>query len=164
MQQDFPPHKYRSGREPLPAITARSKHDNGYTLGNKDQPEFVPRSMQQVGYTERSELHPSVVDRIKKQDPTEYVNIIQPNNKTSLKQNTFYGEQSVAPSEAKRLGCEVIGSKELSGYVENHAPYTKRLYGDKDPEQFHTYYGNRLVLQRCEERMCIFKLAAPQVH
>ena len=147
MQQDFPHHKYPSGREPLPAITARSKHDNGYTVSNKDQPEFVPRSMQQVGYTERSELHPSVVDRIKKQDPTEYVNIIQPNNKSSLKQNTFYGEQSQAPSEAKKLGREMIGSKELSGYVENHAPYTERLYGDKDPNQFQTYYGNKLAMQ-----------------
>lgn len=145
MQQDFSPHKYQTGREPLPAINARSQHDNGYTLGNKDQPEFVPRSMQRAGYSETSELHPSVVDRIKKQDPTEYVNIIQPNNKTSLKQNTFYGEQSVAPSEAKKLGREAIGNKELSGYAENHAPYTERLYGNKDPAQFQTYYGNKLV-------------------
>lgn len=147
MQQDFSPHKYRTGREPLPAINAKSRHDNGYTAGNKDQPEFVPRSTQRIGYTKSSELHPSVVDRIRKQDPTEYVNIVQPNNRSSLKQNTFCGEQSKAPSVAQRLGRDMIGSKELSGYAENHAPYTEKLYGDKDPEQFQTYYGNKLVMQ-----------------
>lgn len=145
MQQDFSPHKHQSGREPLPAISKRSQCDNGYTLGNKEKPEFVPKPMQRIGYSKTSELHPSVVDRIKKQDPTEYVNIIQPHNKTSLKQNTFHGERSVAPSEAQRLGCEVIGKKEFSGYVENHAPYTERLYGNKDPEQFQTYYENKSV-------------------
>jgi len=146
MQQDFPPYKIMNGKEPLPAITIRSQRDNGYTVGNKDRPEFVPSSTQQIGYSDTSQLHPSMVDRIKKQDPTEYVNITQPNNRTSLKQNTFYGEQSVAPSEARKLGCEVIGNKEFSGYTENHAPYTERLYGSKDPEQFQTYYENKLVI------------------
>lgn len=146
MQQDFFPHNYRSGKEALPTINARSQHDNGFSVGNKDQPDFVPRSTQRIGYSESSELHPSVVDRIKKQDPTEYVNITQPNNKTTLKQNTFYGKQSMPPSEAQRLGREVVGNKELSGYVENHAPYTERLYGNKDPEQFQTYYENKLVI------------------
>ena len=146
MQQDFFPHKFQTGKEPLPAINVKSQRDNGYTAGNKDLPEFAPRSMQQVGYTETSELHPSIVDRIKKKDPTEYVNIIQPNNKTTLKQNTFYGEQRPAPSISQRLARDVTGNKELSGYAENHAPYTERLYGDKDPEQFQTYYGNKLVI------------------
>lgn len=139
-----------NGKEPLPTISSRSQHDNGYTLGNRDQPEFAARSTQRIGYSETSELHPSVVERIKKQDPTEYVNITQPNNKTSLKQNTFYGVQSVPPSEAKKLGREVIGNKELSGYVENHAPYTETLYGNKDTEQFQTFYENKLVTDDME--------------
>ena len=134
-----------NGKEPLPAISSRSQQENGYTAGNRDQPEFAPRSMQRVGYSLRSELHPCVAERIKKQDPTEYVNITQPDNRTTLHQNTFMGEQCAPPSESRKLGREVVGNKELSGYVDNHAPYTERLYGDKDPEQFQTYYGNKLV-------------------
>lgn len=148
MQQDFSPYKIMNGREPLPAISARSQRDNGYTAGNRDRPEFVPSSTQQIGYSDISQLHPLVVNRIKKQDPIEYLNIIQPNNRSSLKQNTFHGDQSLPPSEACKLGCEVIGNKELSGYAENHVPYTERLYGNKDPEQFQTYYENKSVINK----------------
>jgi len=155
MQQDFTSHKYMNGKEPLPAISDRSQQDNGYTAGNRNQPEFAPRSMQRIGYTTRSELHPSAVEHVKKQDPTEYVNITQPDNKTTLKQNTFLGEQHAPLSEAKKLGREMVGNKELSGYVDNHAPYTERLYGDRDPEQFHTYYGDKLVIKD------LFKLVNP---
>ncbi len=54
----------------------------------------------------------------------------------------YLGKQRPTPSEADRLGATGVGTKEPSGYVENHDRF---IQTDDNPARFVTHYSTKYV-------------------
>ncbi len=52
----------------------------------------------------------------------------------------YLGKQRPTPSEADRLGATGVGTKEPSGYVENHDRF---IQTDDNPARFVTHYSTK---------------------
>ncbi|BFZ10010.1 hypothetical protein BsWGS_13049 [Bradybaena similaris] len=83
------------------------------------------------------------VDRTRKQDPAEYINMQAPHNKSSMHNEQFKGQMRSAPTDAEKLNSISVGFKEDSGYVKNNTPY---LQPAEDKMRFLTHYTSRFGL------------------
>jgi protein phosphatase 1 regulatory subunit 32 len=139
----FRPAAYATGKEPLPNIANRSHHDSGFTVGSKANSDIKPDS-RVIGkaYDKASELSPLQVDRTQKQDPMEYLNMMHPNNRTSVTQCTFLGKQQSDPTDADRLGTTSVGWKENTGFTSNNP---KHIWAADNPARFVTDYQMRFL-------------------
>lgn len=79
----------------------------------------------QFGYTDASQLHPTLQQKIKRDDPAEHSNVTHPYQYTTMKSQDYMGVQRPSLSEARCLGRENVGVKELTGYTENTIPYVE---------------------------------------
>jgi len=136
---DYRPSKFPQGDEPLPRLANRSIRDTGFTTGTKARPGFVHRVMGDA-YDKAGDMPPAKLDRTRKQDPAEFLNMTNPNNYTSISKSTFRGQQRPDPSEADRLGKTKVGSKEPSGFCENNDGY---IHTADNPARFITHYQTR---------------------
>lgn len=141
METHYRPCAFSKGDEPLPKIANRSDRDTGFTTGTKARPVFVNRVMGDA-YDKANNMPGAKLDRTKKGDPAEYLNMVHPNNYSSIAKDTFKGQQRPDPSEANRLGRSAVGLKEPSGYVECNDRFVQTA---DNPARFITHYQTRFL-------------------
>ena len=76
---DFRPLRVPHGDEPLPTLANRSIRDTGFTSGTRARPGFVHRVMGDA-YDKAGDIPDARLDRTKKADPAEYLNMTNPDN------------------------------------------------------------------------------------
>ncbi|XP_054774334.2 stabilizer of axonemal microtubules 4-like [Lytechinus pictus] len=118
MKTSFLPSQRPAGDERLPIITNRSDHETGFTH-EKAKPLYVNRVMTDA-YTKWDQVPSRVEDRIKKEDPAEYLNMTNPDNHSSIFKKSFEGQQRPSPSANEKQGRFFVGNKEMSGYSDNN--------------------------------------------
>jgi protein phosphatase 1 regulatory subunit 32 len=139
-QTDFLRSQLPNGAEPMPKIAACSDHESGFSRSTKPYERYCRDPIDAYG---RIEVHPTVkVESIKKQDPTEYINLTNPNNKTSVTACTIRGKQRNEPTLADRLGKTHVGWKENTGFTANN---DKFVWTPDNPARFITEYQNRFI-------------------
>ncbi|XP_062510540.1 stabilizer of axonemal microtubules 4-like [Corticium candelabrum] len=141
MRQDYTPNKTMQGNEHLRSVSYRAQDETGYTTGNRAKPLFTPQSLDE-GYSKQDDLPKMVQNKMKKNDPAEWVNATVPNNKFSLTQTTFRGKQRTSPTQAERLQCASLGPRELTGFSENHDRYIQQPPTQHDKGRFTTHHSN----------------------
>jgi len=141
MNTDFQPSAFPNGAEPLPKLANRSVRDTGFTSGTKARPVFVNRVMGDA-YDKASDIPGPALDRIRKQDPAEYINTQRPNNHSSIATNIFQGQQQPSVNESDRLARTAVGSKELTGYCENNDRF---IQTSDNPARFITHYMTKFI-------------------
>ena len=73
------PFTIQQGDETLPRLANRSDRDTGFTNAMKPKPAFVHRVMTDA-YEVAGDVPPAKLDRMRKQDPAEYLNMTNPHN------------------------------------------------------------------------------------
>nr|XP_058963172.1 protein phosphatase 1 regulatory subunit 32-like [Pocillopora verrucosa]XP_058963173.1 protein phosphatase 1 regulatory subunit 32-like [Pocillopora verrucosa] len=139
MKKDFLPVEYLHGNESLPVLSNGSERGTGFTHGTKARPVFYSKVGQD--YTKLGDLHPRVQERVKKMDPAEYSNMVNPHAFASTAKISFKGKQRNDPTEAERLGNTSTGTKELTGYSENNDQYFETAETTDSLKRFETHYN-----------------------
>lgn len=135
----FIPKTWSRGDEPLPGGVAHgSDRGTGFTR-EEVKPKYVSVKAPDA-YDKLSDMPESKVDRTRKTDPAEYINMQKPHNRTSLTGEQFRGSQRPLPTEADRLNCTKVGFKENTGFTENNAPFVQT---DDNKMRFLTHYMTR---------------------
>lgn len=140
MKTHFLPSQHQRGNERLPILSHGSMRDTGFTHETAN-PVFYGKTSE--AYTKLSDTHPRVQERIMKQDPTEFINMSNPHNKSSVASYYFKGKQRNDPTHAGRLGNVSVGTKELTGYSENNDKFFETAETTASLRRFHTHYGDR---------------------
>ncbi|KAL3884068.1 hypothetical protein ACJMK2_030290 [Sinanodonta woodiana] len=140
MKTDFRQSHYPHGHEPLPNLASGSDRGSGF-VREKSKPLYVHRVMGDA-YDKASDIPDHRLQRTKKSDPTEYLNMHHPNNYSSINMDTFLGKQQPDRSESDRLDRTSVGNKELSGYSENNDRFVATA---DDPRRFITHYMTRFT-------------------
>lgn len=139
MKTHFRPSEFAKGSEPLPRLANRSERDTGFTSSTKARPAFLHR-VPSDAYDKAGDMPPGKLDRMRKADPTEYMNMVNPNNYSSVSANTYRGAQN--PAGQDRLARSKSGQKEPSGFSANNDNY--RDLPDH-PDRFVTHYQTRYL-------------------
>lgn len=104
------------GDESLPRrIAPGSERYTGFTRDVAPQPKFI-------GYANVDQVPDRVQKEMKKKDPMGYLNVLQPNNLTSVSKE-MYKNPMVIPEDfdhAKKIGNLSIGNIETSGFTTNN--------------------------------------------
>ncbi|KAK3096952.1 hypothetical protein FSP39_005069 [Pinctada imbricata] len=135
---DFRRSEYPHGDEPLPSLAHGSERGTGFTR-EKAKPLYVNRVMTDA-YDRAADIPNLRLDRTKKVDPAEYLNMQNPNNFSSVTGKTFLGQQRPSQTESDRLGHTGVGTQELSGYSENNDRF---VAVSDDVRRFTTHYMTR---------------------
>lgn len=138
MKRDFMPSQYAHGNEPFTMISTNAERGTGFTR-EKAKPLYVHNKMEHA-YDKAADIPGLRLERTRKADPTEYLNMKNPNNYSSIAQATFKGTQRPGQSEAERLCRTAVGKQEMSGYCENNDRY---LHKADDRSRFSTHYNNQ---------------------
>lgn len=137
----FLPMSLPNGAEALPRIAIRSDRESGYNNCTKPKQEFAHKVLGDA--YDKAENQPAAkLERTKKQDPMEYLNMIHPNNYSSVMKNTLLGKQYPDSTVADRLGTTSVGWKEETGFTENNDKYT---WHRDNPARFITDYSARFL-------------------
>ena len=145
VQQDFNVSQLPTGKEPLPSISDKANHSNGFTKGNRARAEFATSPSKLEGYTTLGQIPHQVMNTVKRTDPAEAMNIENP-HKMGVTRLTYkppdqlYRGQETA---AHRLGSVTTANKELSGYCENELPNVEHIKRDHNPDKFVTQYSTK---------------------
>ncbi|KAL5010449.1 hypothetical protein ScPMuIL_012754 [Solemya velum] len=138
MKTSFLQSRYPHGAEQVSNLAPGSDRETGFTR-EKARPMYVHRVMGDA-YDKAENIPDLRLERTKKSDPTEHLNMQNPHNYTSIMMDTFKGTQRPFASESDRLARTHVGSQELSGYSENN----DRFVGTSDnPRRFITHYDTR---------------------
>ncbi|CAK8683286.1 unnamed protein product [Clavelina lepadiformis] len=131
--------KDAGGKEPLPDIVKRSSHETGFVREKSGNlyTSRIPRD----AYTGINNVPRLVAERIKKNDPAEYLNLLHPHNMKSVTSATFLGKQRRDFTEEELLERENMGEKELSGHCQNNDRYLETE--DLDPTRYLSNYNMR---------------------
>lgn len=138
---DYRPAAFSMGKEPLPSLANRSVRDTGFTTGTKAHPVYLHRVMADA-YDKAGDIPNPQLDRIRKADPAEYLNTVEPNNHSSIATNIFQGQQQPSRSETDRLSRTAVGYKELTGYCENNDRF---IQTSDNPSRFITHYMTKFL-------------------
>ncbi|CAB4001151.1 Hypothetical predicted protein [Paramuricea clavata] len=142
MKTSFLPSVFCDGKERLPILPRNAERTTGFTREAMGKPAFYLPNKEKV-FTELNDIPSLVQDRIKKEHPTEYLNLTNPNNKSSITSKTFTGLQQNHPSLAQRLANSNIGSKELTGFTENNCQYVEHFETPETLSRFKTHYDSQ---------------------
>ena len=148
MKQSFLPSSGLTGREPLPSVSYKANHSNGFTKGNQATADFAPTASRPVGYTTSQQIHPLSMNTVKRESPAEAMNIVNPHNRSTVAQLTYRPPgytKKVGESRAQQLGAVATATKEMSGYCENEHPNLDHMSREENPRKFVTQYTERLV-------------------
>lgn len=138
MKTDFLKSRYPQGTEPVSNIAHGSDRDSGF-VREKSKPLYVNRVMGDA-YEKAGDIPQLRLDRTQKTDPTEFLNMHNPNNYSSIAMDVYKGQQQPSLTEPDRLGRTGVGNKEPSGYSENN----DRFIGtDDNLQRFTTHYETR---------------------
>ncbi|XP_041354755.1 protein phosphatase 1 regulatory subunit 32-like [Gigantopelta aegis] len=137
MKSHFIPYENPSGNDPLPNPAHGSSHKSGFT---REKPKPIYLQKMSTAYDHEDQMPPGRLDYLKKNDPADYLNVIHPNNYSSVSKNHNRGLQRPELSEADRLSRTAVGMKELSGYSANT---DKFVQVDDDRRRFITHYMTR---------------------
>lgn len=80
------------------------------------------------------------LEKTRKQDPCEYLNMTNPNNKSSVNAGMYRGLQNEPANEAARIGNVKVGDKEPTGFISNGDRY---VYTADNPARFITHNQTR---------------------
>lgn len=138
MKTDFLRSEYPHGDEPLPNLAAGSDRGTGFTR-EKAKPLYVHRNPKDA-YDRADDIPDLRLQRTKKTDPTDYLNMVHPNNYSSITKDVFRGQQRPSQNEADRLERTGVGKQELSGYSENNDRF---VAVNDDYRRFTTHYMTR---------------------
>ncbi|XP_060065144.1 protein phosphatase 1 regulatory subunit 32-like [Ylistrum balloti] len=138
MKTHFLRSEYPHGDEVLPRLAVGSERGTGFTR-EKAKPLYVQRVMGDA-YDKAGNIPNLRLERTKKADPTEYLNMQNPNNYSSITMKTFQGKQRPDNTEADRLDNTSTGKQELSGYSENNDRFVATA---DEPRRFITHYLTR---------------------
>ncbi|XP_052242813.1 protein phosphatase 1 regulatory subunit 32-like isoform X2 [Dreissena polymorpha] len=136
----FQPSQYPQGNEPFHTVSHGSDRGSGF-VREKSKPLYVNRIMGDA-YDKLGDIPELRLKRTHKQDPTEYYNMQNPNNYSSITMDTYKGEQRPYQTECDRLGRTATGTQELSGYSENNDRF---VAVDDNPARFVTHYMTRFT-------------------
>ena len=148
MKQSFLPSSGLTGREPLPSVSHKANHSNGFTKGNQATADFAPTASRPVGYTTSQQIHPLSMNTVKRESPAEAMNIVNPHNRSTVAQLSYRPPgytRRVGESRAQQLGAVATATKEMSGYCENEHPNLDHMSREENPRKFVTQYTERLV-------------------
>lgn len=138
MKTDFLRSEYPHGDEPLPNLASGSERGTGFTR-EKAKPLYVHRNP--IDAYDRADDIPGLrLQRTKKSDPADYLNMTNPNNHSSITKDIFKGQQRPSQNEADRLERTGVGKQELSGYSENNDRF---VAVNDDYRRFTTHYMTR---------------------
>ncbi|XP_071481212.1 stabilizer of axonemal microtubules 4-like [Diadema antillarum] len=139
MKNSFLPSQFLQGDERLPVITNRSERETGFTH-EKAKPLYVHRVMGDA-YTKRDQVPPRVEERIRKEDPAEYLNMTNPDNHSTIFKKSFEGQQRPSPSANEKQGRYIVGNKEMSGYSDNNDKPQAQI--PVEPYRWITHYDTK---------------------
>lgn len=148
MKQSFLPSSGVTGREPLPSVSRKANHSNGFTKGNQATADFATSASKPVGYTTIQQIHPLSMNTVKRESPAEVMNIVNPHNRSTVAQLSYRPPsytKRVDQSRAQQLGAVATATKEMSGYCENELPNLDHMVQEGNPRKFVTQYTDRLV-------------------
>jgi len=129
--------KDQCGRELNPSLVNLSTKANSY---NRDTNLRV-RSLERGGYTSLDGYPKMKADKIRKNDPQEYSNMLLPNHNKSTAMYNYKGLQRPNKTEEELLNSQKIGFKELSGNSINN----NRYFPSKDLSSYMTQYNNKFI-------------------
>lgn len=137
----YRPTAYPKGNEPLPHIAVPSDHASGFTNSLKPKPEFVSKNPADA-YISAGSIPADRLEKTRKQDPCEYLNMTNPNNKSSVNAGMYRGLQNEPANEAARIGNVKVGDKEPTGFISNGDRY---VYTADNPARFITHNQTRYL-------------------
>lgn len=140
----FLPTSIPDGSEPFPRIAVRSDQESGYNNCTKPKQDFACRILGDA-YDKAENQTSAKLERTKKQDPMEYLNMIHPNNYSSVMKTTLLGKQQPDGTVSDMLGRMSIGFKEETGFTQNNYKYSWRK---DNPARFITDYQSRFMDRR----------------
>lgn len=111
-----------NGSETLPHLADRGARDSGFSSGTVLLPPFAHRNPADA-YSKLGDVPEARLQQIAKGDPTEFINVHQPNNRSSVYRNQYLGKQGPDTTYADRLGNTRVGDKEPTGHVSNDDGY-----------------------------------------
>lgn len=138
MKTDFLRSEYPHGKEPLPNLAVGSERGTGFTR-EKAKPLYVHRNPNDA-YDRADDIPDLRLNRTRKSDPADYLNMTHPNNHSSITKDIFRGQQRPSKNEADRLERTDAGRQELSGYSENNDRF---VAVNDDYKRFTTHYMTR---------------------
>jgi len=110
------PEPVLKGDESLPLrIAPGSDRYTGFTRDVAPAPKFI-------GYANVDQVPDRVQKEMKKKDPMEYVNVLQPNNHTSVSKEMYKNPVGIPEdfAHSKKIGNLSIGNIETSGFTTNN--------------------------------------------
>ena len=147
MKQSFLPSSGLTGRKPLPSVSHKANHSNGFTKG-KQATDFAPTASRPVGYTTSQQVHLLSMNTVKRESATEAMNIVNPHNRSTVAQLSYRPPgytRRVGESRAHQLGAVATATKEMNGYCENEHPNLDHMSQEENTRKFVTQYTERLV-------------------
>lgn len=141
MKTDFQPSRYLDGNEPFTTVPGGSDRNTGYTREIKPNSEFTARPDQV--YTKMNQVQPLVQQRIKRQDPAEYSNLVHAKVYPSMSSGTYRGLQRGEETLTDKLGNVSIGRKEETGFTENNCRFVQTAETGNSLQRFNTEYTKR---------------------
>uniref|UniRef100_H2YIK0 Uncharacterized protein n=1 Tax=Ciona savignyi TaxID=51511 RepID=H2YIK0_CIOSA len=133
-----------TGREMNTGVCKRAQRDNGYSYETA-RPRFVNR-VPDDSFTKLQQVPPPMANRIRKQDPCEFVNMTLGANHSTLATAWFKGAQP-ARSGVRDMGS--VGRKEFSGYSTNNDRYVEIK---DNRSRFTTHYDAKYGESLCERK------------
>ncbi|XP_066910668.1 stabilizer of axonemal microtubules 4-like [Clytia hemisphaerica] len=138
MKTSYQPHQHSDGRERLSGISKHANPDTGFT--RFIQPTGAHTAAKGKVYTTLGEVdNPFTVERTKKSDPAEYLNMTNPHPYPSLSKSIYNGQQTNEPALNEKLGNVSIGRKENTGHTDNNKSFWST---PNDSEQYKTVYND----------------------
>lgn len=139
---DFGPFKWKAREEKIPGLVPRGDRDSGFVNSMKSKPEFSCRVMGDA-YDKASDQPELKADKIRKNDPAEYINMQQPNNYSSVSKNVYLGRQNNPQTLPELLNTKGVGWKENTGFSSNELTYGEKP--DNNTDRFITHYQTKFI-------------------
>jgi len=124
------------GDEALPVrIAPGSERYTGFTREIAPAPKFI-------GYSNVDQVPSKVKEEIKKKDPMEFINMLEPHNHSSVSKEVYKPPMSRPEdfAHAQKIGNLSVGKIEASGFTTNNDSH---LVDDDDPGRFITHYQSK---------------------
>lgn len=140
MKTSFMPSMYPRGDEPFTTVSHGSERLSGF-VRETSKPMYVNRVMADA-YDKAGDMPSLRLNKAQKADPTDYLNMLNPHNHSTIVMDTFKGQQRPTVTECDRLGRTATGLQELSGFSGNNDRFVAT---DDDPRRFITHHMTRFI-------------------
>ncbi|XP_043915586.1 protein phosphatase 1 regulatory subunit 32 [Protopterus annectens] len=133
---DYLPSATPHGDEFLPALASRTERETGFSREKARVSTSADLETMKIAPTLQ-------LENLKKADPSDYLNAVDPSMKNTVTQLHFQGEQRCKTSEPEFLGRCSIGEKESTGFSTNNKGHVVPVRSIEDSDRYLTDYNIR---------------------